>query len=79
MLSFAKLNRYIVLKASYSLQVEEEEEDEDDLREKISVQEVNSPISVPKDETTFDAFIRDKVEVEHFKTFLEHKHPKGSS
>ena len=46
-------------------------------KERISVEEANSPFPVPKDGVTFEALIRNRDEVEHFKEFLNKKHAKG--
>ena len=47
-------------------------------KERISVEEANSPFPVPKDGVTFEALIRNRDEVEHFKEFLNKKHAKGT-
>ena len=51
--------------------------DDDQEKERISVEEANRPLSVPKDGFTFEALIKNREEVEHFKEFLGKKHAKG--
>ena len=41
------------------------------------MEEANRPAPVPKDGITFEALIRNRDEVEHFKEFLNKKHAKG--
>lgn len=42
------------------------------------MEEANSPLPVPKDGFAFEALIRNRDEVEHFKEFLNKKHAKGT-
>ncbi|XP_066929473.1 regulator of G-protein signaling 22-like [Clytia hemisphaerica] len=55
----------------------EEEVEEDDEEDKISPEEVERPLPVSKDGLNFEALIRNKVELEHFQTFLETRHKQG--
>ena len=41
------------------------------------MEEANRPAPVPKDGITFEALIRNRDEVEHFKEFLNKKHARG--
>lgn len=41
------------------------------------MEEANRPAPVPKDGITFEALIKNRDEVEHFKEFLNKKHAKG--
>ena len=47
-------------------------------KERISVDEANRPLPVPKDGFTFESLIRNRTEVELFKEFLSKKHTKGN-
>ena len=51
-------------------------EDEQE-KERISVEEANRPLPVPKDGFSFETLIRNRDEVEHFKEFLNKKHTRG--
>ena len=53
------------------------EDDYDDVREKISFEEMNSPLPVASDGVTFDSFIRNKQDVDSFKEFLQRTNNKG--
>ena len=52
--------------------------EEDHEKERISVEEANRPLPVPKDGVTFESLIRNREEVEHFKEFLNKKHARGN-
>ena len=54
-----------------------EDTEEEDSREKISIEEMNSPMPVASDGITFESFIRNKHDLETFKDFLERKNNKG--
>ncbi|XP_032220371.2 uncharacterized protein LOC5519668 isoform X2 [Nematostella vectensis] len=51
--------------------------DEDVDKDKITIEEANSPMPVPKDGFSFDVLIRSRKEIEYFKEFLNKKHTKG--
>ncbi|XP_020903032.1 regulator of G-protein signaling 22, partial [Exaiptasia diaphana] len=46
-------------------------------KEKISIDEANRPMPIPKDGFSFEMLIRNRKEVEFFREFLSKKHTKG--
>lgn len=47
-------------------------------KEKISIDEANRPMPIPKDGFSFETLIRNRSEVEYFREFLSKKHTKGT-
>lgn len=52
--------------------------DSDMEKEKISIEEANRPMPIPKDGFSFEILIRNRKEVEFFREFLSKKHSKGN-
>lgn len=65
--------RHSVIYSSNGLVDTEDEQD----KERISVDEANRQIPIPKDGFTFETLIKSRDEVEYFKEFLSNKHTRG--
>lgn len=57
--------------------MESDDDDEEDYREKVTIEEMNSPLPAAADGVTFESFIRNKQDFETFKEFLERRNNKG--
>ena len=76
-MEFAHRDEFAVHFTKQAKNDENGEDDYDDIREKISIEEMNSPLPVSSDGVTFDSFIRNKQDVDSFKEFLQRTNNKG--